>query len=76
MIEHSFWFLITLSFCFDAFAVMSMYHFNKRERMLNKYKTLLIVSKAFAEDAVMNEYQECAAQDLVNEIDEVLNDSN
>ena len=75
MIEHSFWFLITLSFCFDAFAVMSVYHFNKRERMLNKYKTLLVICKAFVDDAINNEYQECVSLDLRNQIDEVLNEN-
>lgn len=75
MICQTVWVFISLSFCFTAIGLMSMYHFNKRERMLNKYKTLLVISKAFAEDAVMNEYQECAAKDLFDEINEVLSEN-
>lgn len=73
MIEKSLWFISLLSITFSLFACMSFYHFRKRERMLEKYKTTLIIAKSFAEDAVASEFNECSAQDIVNQIDEVLN---
>jgi len=75
MIENSFVFISMLSINLSLFACLSLYHFLKREKMLIRYKTLLVISKAFAEDAILNQYQEYSAQDLVNEINMVLDEN-
>ena len=75
MIEKSLWFFSLLSVSFTLFGCMSFYHYRKRERMLEKYKTTLVIAKSFAEDAVASEFNECSAQDIVNQIDEVLHEN-